>query len=427
MEITYSKPDFFYPMQEKIINCKKRFTFTISGNKTGKTLSHIVWLNEKALLEDSGTEYCWLSPYVKTSEIAFNLLQKIIMRSSVYKKLEETNSYNNFYFNNSKLFIKYPNANIIRFFSGQNIDPIYGHEFYGAVVDEAARLKEEAYNALLTTMFATQGPIKLISNPTIKNNWFYKYYIKAKNGELEDAQAYKLTALDAIDAGIMNKEMFDWAEKNMARAIFRRDFMAEIPESDVSVFQYDKIYENILEEEIKNSLNKAKYIGIDPGFTKEQKNDFTVIIALDKLGRVCFFKRFKAEAEELISKLKSYINNKNSYIDSTGGGLPIFQLLKSSCPNLKPYTFNNISKRECIDNLAYYIHSNKLKYPDNEEILNELISYEIETTKTGKITYNNGKNADHDDIVIALGLACLLYHREAENKDLPFDYFINDL
>lgn len=413
--MTYKRYGGFYDKQKDIIDSQSRFTYTLSGNKTGKTMSHAIWLLEKAIMNDN-CHFSWVGYTFKIAEIGFDLCCDFLSSAKIgdYCKI-----------NKSKLIIKLPNNSVIRFFGAENPDSIYGYENFAAVMDEASRCKEDSYNAIMTTVMATNGPIRFIGNPTIKNNWFYKKWSRIyklpdhTNGK---ESAFKLTALDAIEAGIMAQEVFDFAKENYTTAIFERDFLALVPEGETAVFKHDKIYECIEKEDIGNSLNKAVYIGVDLGFTTGQKNDYTVVIALDKLCRVVFYKRLKASGQDLIDKLKAYIGNHIAYIDKTGGGITIYELLKADCPNLEPYNFTNATKTLCIENLAHYIHSNKLSYPDNKEILDELIGYEIDFTKTGKPTYNNGKSVDHDDIVIALGLAVLKYK---EKQDLGDEYTFN--
>ena len=428
MNINYSRPDCFYKKQDDIYNCTSRFTYTMSGNKTGKTFSHAIWINEQCILGPHGTEYAWLAPFFRTAEIAFNLLKRLIMESALYQYLDEKGSKNTFHFNNSKMRITYPNGNILNFYSGENIHALYGFEIHAAVVDEASRMKEEAFDALLSTMFVTEGPVKLVSNPTIKNNWFFKKWKKVynmPNHRDEDEASFKLTALDAIEAGIMPQSVFDFAKKNYITAVFRRDFLAEVPDTETSVFQYDKVHENILSEEdkVENSLNKVRYLGIDLGFTTGQKNDFTVVTGLDKNGIVRFFKRFKASGQDLIDKLKAYIGDKPSFIDKTGGGITIYELLKNDCKNLEPYNFTNSSKTLCVENLAHYIHGNKIKYNNIKILIEELIGYEIDFTNKGKPTYSNGKTTDHDDSVISLALATLKLKEESEGNNCTFNIY----
>jgi len=423
MQIAYRKPTCFYPKQQAIYDCDKRFTYTMSANKTGKTFSHAIWINEKCILGPEGTDYAWLAPVFSTSEIAYKLLHRLIIGSNLYKKLAEENSEKQFNFNASKMRITYPNSNILHFLSGKNVAAIYGKEIHAGVVDEATRLSEEAWDAFLTTFFVTDGPIKLISNQTIKNNWFYKKWDKAMKGNDDSAEAFKLTAHDAIEAGIMPQSVFDYAQKHFRPAIFKRDFLAIVPDSEVSVFDYDKVYDNIIDD-LENSLNKVHYLGVDLGFTEGQKSDWTCCVGLDKQGTLKFFKRFKAMGEALTDKLKAYIGNRKCYLDATaGGGQTIYSFLKKDCSNLEPYVLNNTSKQVLIETLCHYINGGKIKYPEIKELIDELLAYEVEETKTGKTTYNNGKSANHDDTVIALALAVLTLKNEEDKGSLPFDYF----
>lgn len=424
MQIAYRSPECFYPKQQSIYDCDTRFTYTMSANKTGKTFSHAIWINEQCILGPEGTDYAWLAPVFATSEIAFKLLKKLIVQSNLYNKLADENSELQFNFNNSKMRITYPNGNILHFLSGKNVDAIYGKEIHAGVVDEATRLSEAAWDAFLTTFFVTEGPIKLISNQTIKNNWFYKLWDRAMQGLDESGTAFKLTAHDAIEAGIMPQSVFDYAKKHFRPAVFKRDFLAIVPESEVSVFDYEKIYDNIIEDTGNNSLNKVHYAGIDLGFTEGQKSDWTVVIGMDKNGKVRFFKRFKAMGEALTDKLKAYIGNRKAYIDATaGGGQTIYSFLKKDCKNLEPFTISNTSKQVLIETLCHYINGGKIKYPEIKELIDELLAYEVEETATGKTTYNNGKDANHDDTVIALALAVLKLKEEEDKGDLAFDTF----
>ena len=65
-----------------------------------------------------------------------------------------------------------------------------------------------------------------------------------------------------------------------------------------------------------------------------------------------------------------------------------------------------------------------VKYPNEQEIIDKLIGYEIDTTKTGKPTYSNGKTTDHDDICIALGLAVLKHKEKTDMGDEPTNSII---
>ena len=418
MQLKYKRFDGFYPKQKAFVDCPTRFTYCLASNKSGKTASMAIWILEQAIFHPN-CSYSWVGPTIKVSTIGFDLCWKNIEQSGLSEYCIQ---------NKSKLTITLPNKSIVRFFGAENPDSIYGFEAMAAVMDEASRCREEAYSALLSTLLATNGPIKFIGNPTVKNNWYYRLWEKTYNSPNhtnDEATAFKLTAHDSVKAGIMLQSTFDFAEKNYPRAIFRRDFLAEVPDNETSVFDYEKVMSNILpeEESVENSLNKVRYLGIDLGFTEGEKSDYSVVSGVDKNGVVRFFKRFKASGQELIDKLKAYIGDKKAYIDKTGGGITVYELLKNDCPNLEPYTFSNSSKTLCIENLAHYIHSNKIKYNNIEILINELNGYEIDFTQKGKPTYNNGKETRHDDSVISLALAVLRYKESEDEPNYTFEVY----
>lgn len=437
MNIVVQTPDFFYPKQEEMYKCESRYTVVISANKTGKTLSMGLWINERALLGKPNGKYCWLAPYSKTARIGYELVRRIITQSELYQHLKDNNSNQQFKFvSSSPQKIVYPNGNVIDFIQGQNVQAIFGEQYRDAVVDEATRLKQEfvenadgtqsivcpAFDALLTTQRISKGRIKAISNPTTRNNWFYQWYLRAKDGKDSRTKAFHLSSLDAIDAGFLSQEEFDYAKETVSPYIFKRDWLGLVPEEENQVFMADKVYECI-NDDLKQALNKVHYFGIDLGFTKNAKSDYTVVTGLNKNCEVVFFKRFKAEGDELVNKLKAYINNRYSYIDATaGGGHTVYTMLKTTCPNLEPFKFNNANKCNTIETLAHYIHNGKIQYPNLDILTSELLGYESEMDDKGTTFYSNGKSVAHDDSVISLGLAVL---RLKEVQDDEPDYTYN--
>lgn len=437
MANAYSPPSFFYPKQQEIYDCKAREVFVIASNKVGKTLALALWINEKTLLGKPGGKYCWLAPYAKTATIGFDLVKKIILQSNLYKSLDKVKHKNRFRFNaSSPQKITYPNGNVIEFIQGENPTAIFGEQYRHAVLDEATRLKQTivetpdggkqvycpAYAALRTTMRVSKGQIKGISNPTTANNFFYKMYLKAKSNDDPNTKAFHLSSLDAIEAGFLPQEEFDYAKEHEIPYIFKRDWLGLVPEIETSVFSAEKVQECI-DNSIIEDLSKAIYVGVDLGYTVNNKSDWTVIVGLDRNCRVVFFKRFKEEGQNLINKLKPYIGNRAGFIDATaGGGNTVYTMLQNDCPKLEPIKFNNQNKCDCIETLAHYISTVKISFKNNDTIISELLGYEVELDDKGKAFYNNGKSVSHDDSVIAMGLAVLKWKECSD--DLPLDFFM---
>ncbi len=78
-KISYTRPPIS-DYQRKIIDSPARFTVTEAATKTGKTASHIIWLNEQplALNLKEGQSVWWVAPVYVQAEIAFNRLKSQI-------------------------------------------------------------------------------------------------------------------------------------------------------------------------------------------------------------------------------------------------------------------------------------------------------------------------------------------------------------
>lgn len=202
--------------QRRIVYSPKRFTITEGTTKCGKTFSHIWWNFEDAHgpVAQFGRRWWWVAPVFSQAKIAFN---------RIYKKIKDNPYY---HVNNSGLEITTPLGSILCFKSGENPDSLYGEDVYGAVVDEGSRMREEAWHALRSTLVATGGKCKLIGNVVGTDNWFYRLARKAEAGELENWEYFRVTADDAIQAGIISKAEVDEARSVYPEGIFLELFYA---------------------------------------------------------------------------------------------------------------------------------------------------------------------------------------------------------
>ncbi|WP_177236910.1 hypothetical protein [Bradyrhizobium sp. Rc3b] len=62
---------------------------------------------------------------------------------------------------------------VLRFKSAEKPDNLYREDVWACVMDEASRMREEAFHAVRSTLTATRGPIHIIGNVKGRKNWFY--------------------------------------------------------------------------------------------------------------------------------------------------------------------------------------------------------------------------------------------------------------
>jgi len=248
--------------QKAIIYSPKRFTVTEAATKVGKTLSHLYWLFEQAHQGQSTYEYWWVAPVYSQAEIAFKRLLHKVIESGAYG------------INMSKLAITTPIGTVITFKSADNPATLYGENVHAFVFDEYSRAKEEAWFALRTTVTYTKAKGKFIGN-VVARNWAWNLARKAEYGLDPDFEYFKVTAYQAVEAGILSAEEVEKARKDLPARQFKMLYDAEFTEIEGALWTWD-----LIEQSRVNSCPDLVRIAvaIDPAVTSTKESDETGII-----------------------------------------------------------------------------------------------------------------------------------------------------
>ncbi len=292
MKLIYTRP-WLAPYQTAIIDAPERYTVTFANTKGGKTASHIVWLFEQALQGRKGQSFWWIAPVYAQAEIAF-------------RRFKEQTSARLFTANESKLRLQLPNGALIEFKSAEKPDNLYGDDVYAAVFDEFTRAREEAWFALRSTLTKTRAKCKLIGNVKGKKNWGYRLAERARQGE-DGYEFHKITAWDAVAAGILEKEEVEQAERDLPAHVFKELYLAEPADDDSNPFGLEHI--NGCIEPLAHG--PIEYYGVDLA----KKKDWTVIIGLNSQRKVAYFDRFRKDWKATREEIQRIVGNDYSYGD----------------------------------------------------------------------------------------------------------------
>lgn len=327
-----------------------------------------------------GQSFWWISPVYPQAKIAFRRLKRGLPES-LYRA------------NESELTVTLANETVISFKSAEKPDNLYGEDVYAAVMDEATRMKEESWHAVRSTLTATRGFIRIIGNVKGRRNWAYGLARKAEGGE--DGWMYsKLTANDAIEAGIVESDEVTQAKSQLPESVFRELYFAEPSDDGGNPFG-----QKAIRSCIGDISGKAPSVyGVDLA----KSVDWTVAIGLDEDGNVCRFDRYQMPWEETVRRLTKEIGLTPAIVDSTGVGDPIVERLQRELSNVEGYHFSSTSKQKLMEGLAVAIQSNEITYPSGA-IVAELDAFMFEYTRTG-VRYSAPEGV-HDDCVMALSLA----------------------
>lgn len=197
--------------QLEILNADERYTVTIASTKAGKTYSHAVWLITQFLIHKGHGNFWWVAPIYIQAKIAYRRIKRELLQ------------YQKFRFNESELSISFE-GKTMQFKSADNPDGLYGDDVMALVFDEFTRASESAWHACRSTLTKTQGKAKLIGNYTGETNWGVRL-----EKEMQGNPAwrfFKITAYDAVKAGILSAEEVEQARKDLPKTIFEALYLA---------------------------------------------------------------------------------------------------------------------------------------------------------------------------------------------------------
>lgn len=373
--IKYQRPKLYAKQREAMFD-KRRISLIEASTKSGKTVSGILWLYEQALRGKPGHNYWWVAPVSMQARIAFNRMRQHFV---------DQDGRPTFTANMSDHTLTTPKGTVIAFRSGDHPDTLYGEDVYAAVIDEASRFKEESWHAIRSTLTATRGPIRIIGNVKGKKNWFYQLARLAEQG-MPNFGYHKLTAQDAVDAGVLDKEEIDSARAMLPEHVFKELYYAEPSDDEGNPFGADRI------RACYAPLSERSAVAW--GWDLARKLDWTVGIGLDKDGYVCEALRFQRPWNEQVKIIKSCVKNTPALVDETGVGDPIIEAIKLpqqgyggnvielTCPRLEGYRFTSASKQMLMEGLSLAIAERRVRFPEGP-ISIELLNFEYEFTRLG--------------------------------------------
>lgn len=344
----------FTKYQKEILYCDARFSVTKGATKIGKTFPHLYWLFERAHDQiKKGSNYWWIAPIFPQAKIAFN-------------RMKRTADLLGYRVNETELFIETDYDSRIWFKGADKPDSLYGEDVFAAVFDEFTRAKEEAWFALRSTLTHTKGPCKFIGNSKGKKNWGHKLWLKAKAGE-PGYKAFKVTAYDAVDEGILSLEEVEQAKRDLPKHAFDELYLAEDLDDQANPFGIEFLKSVIA----PMSSDRSICYGVDLA----KSVDWTVIVGLDAEGCISHFSRWQSDWRQTKERLISIIGSTPALIDSTGVGDPIYEDIKKECIFADGFTFTNRSKQQIMEGLASKIQKKEIRILDGI-MYDELESFE---------------------------------------------------
>jgi len=376
-----------YEKQYEAIADPARIVVIEASTKSGKTAGCLMWLLQHAWNDGGDRTYWWVAPiYAQAKSIGFVRMKALLAQADPNKRIWTSHE--------SELWIELWNGSKMWFKGADNPDSLYGEDVHAAVIDEATRCREEAWIAIRSTLTHTRGPIRIIGNVKGRRNWAYQLARKAEGGE-PDMAYHKLTAHDAVDAGVLDKEEVESARRILPEHVFRELYLAEPSDDGANPFGIQAI--DCCIQEL--SEQPPVCFGVDLA----KSIDYTAVVGLDDEGRVSVCERWHGtDWKTTVARITEMVGDELALVDSTGLGDPVVEQLQQELPQIEGFKFTAPSKQQLMEGLAQAISRGDVGFPDNW-LRTELDIFEYEHTRTG-VRYT-APAGSHDDGVCALALA----------------------
>lgn len=367
------------------IFCAERCSVIEATTKAGKTVGCIYWIVHEAA--KSAGEYWWVAPVYPQTEIAYRRLKGTL------QKIDPQGEH--FKFHDTRLSASLPNGAVIRFKSGDDADNLYGEDVRAAVIDEASRVKEAAWHAIRSTLTATNGRIRIIGNVRGRKNWAYSLARRTQAGDLPGWKYSKITAADAVAAGIIDAAEVESARRELPAHVFRELYEAEPSDDGGNPFGLQHIAACVCD------------LGAGPpvayGVDLAKSVDWTVVVGLNREARPCVFERWqRIPWSETVDRIVGIVGDKPALVDSTGVGDPIVETLQRRGSNFEGFQFTSSSKQKLMEGLSLAIQGHSVGILEGV-MRNECESFEYEYKPNG-VRYQAAEGM-HDDCVVGLALA----------------------
>lgn len=362
-----------------------------STTKSGKTRSCLQWQFTHVLEGHAHADHWWVAPSYSQAGMAFRLAWRLY--GLPIQSLGASA-------NRSDLVITMPNQARWVFKTAEKPDLLYGEKVWTLVIDEASRCRDEAIHACWSTMTVTRGPIRMIGNVRGRHNLHYQWSRKGESGEPGFAY-HRITADDAVTAGVFRREDVEAARSALPHAVFRELYYCEPSDDGANPFGLTHIAECVRRCGGQLSPGPVRVWGFDYA----RNTDWSVLVGLNQRREVCAFERWHGEPAYTRERLAVTVKASRAplMLDSTGMGDHLVDDIKARGVVVEGYHLTGPSKQHLVEALALAIQSKATTVLDGPH-RSELEAFEYKLSASRQVLYSAPAGV-HDDCVIAHALA----------------------
>jgi hypothetical protein len=392
MNITGFRP---YPKQreviDNIINGDSFYNVMVCGRQSGKSTTLLGLILYYSINKAKSVSLYTAPTYGQINKILVQLMDVLQPTGIIVSA------------NKSSYEIKLINGSLIYFRSTERADSIRGLAVDYLFCDESQDTNTSDFQKSILPTITARGKKCVLAGTPKRKNLFYDYF---QMGRSEDFPNHKSYHFPSWESPYVSTEFIEEQKRTLPPKIFSQEFEAKWQENEGSVFQN-------LNGVCINDLwpNRDKNIRVYAGLDIGSKDDYSVLVILDELGRcINVWRANNISYSEIVRKVVDtckHYNVTELLCEVNGVGDPVYEQIKKEYQRATPLFQTNQTKENTIRRLIGDIQDQALELPSYNlmpEFIQELEIYEYEILASGKIRYTH-PNGMHDDIVDALAMA----------------------
>lgn len=279
---------YLHDGQLEVLEDSRRFRVVACGRRWGKTTLAVA---ETLLFAAENPESLiwWVSPTHDQTKIAMRMLLRAV--PAVARDV-----------NLSEKLVTLWNGSRYMFRSADRHDNLRGEGVDFLVIDEAAFVKEDAWNlSLRPTLADTVGSALLIST-FAGENWFYDLYERGLDPAFEEWGSHRFTTLENP---FISPEEVEEARRTTPRGEFEQEWLASPLVYVGAVFPGEAVQEAIERGSAYELDDGECFAGLDWGYTAETAFE---ICREDAEGRVWWFDEYRWVATALETRTSRMVD-----------------------------------------------------------------------------------------------------------------------
>lgn len=195
--------------QRQVWESPERFKLLCSGRRFGKTYLCIARLIAWAIDKPGSLNWYVTANYRMAKQIAWRQLKTMVPSDICVKR------------NESELSVELYNGSIIALKGAENADSLRGVSLSTLVIDEAAYVKQTAWEMVLRPALSDQGgPAWFITTPA-GLNWFHDLW-----EQVHDEDDWRTFSFTTIEGGNVPPEEVEAARRTLDERTFRQEYLA---------------------------------------------------------------------------------------------------------------------------------------------------------------------------------------------------------